>query len=156
MANPFFLSAVREAAQQKGAMEDIKVRTFVEVMSEKYSPDNFPYRRGPGMGVVVVPVAGPQGSPMKGGLVFLLFYLLHQKFIFVWFFLPSSSTSSTDRLNVPTMLVLSGCGISRAGEQAEIAAFCAHVMELDLSHNKLRDWHEVYSITEQCILIIYI
>lgn len=47
-------------------MEDIEGRTFVEVMSEKYSPDNFPYRRGPGMGVVVVPMAGPQGSPMKG------------------------------------------------------------------------------------------
>lgn len=47
-------------------MEDIQGHTFVEVMSEKYSPDNFPYRRGPGMGVVVVPVAGPQGSPMKG------------------------------------------------------------------------------------------
>lgn len=156
MANPFFLSAVREAAQRKGDMEDNKVRTFVEVMSEKYSPDNFPYRRGPGMGVVVVPMAGPQGSPMKGGSVFLLFYFWHHKFIIFWFFLPSSSTSSTDRLNVPTMLVLSGCGISRAGEQAEIAAFCAHVMELDLSHNKLQDWHEVYSITEQCILIIYI
>lgn len=47
-------------------MEDVEGRTFVEVMSEKYSPDNFPYRRGPGMGVVVVPMAGPQGSPMKG------------------------------------------------------------------------------------------
>lgn len=54
------------AAQQNGAMEDVEGRTFVEVMSEKYSPDNFPYRRGPGMGVVVVPMAGPQGSPMKG------------------------------------------------------------------------------------------
>lgn len=43
-------------------------RTFVEVISEKYSPENFPYRRGPGMGVVVVPTAGPQGSPLKGGL----------------------------------------------------------------------------------------
>lgn len=47
-------------------MDDVEGRTFVEVMSEKYSPDNFPYRRGPGMGVVVVPMAGPQGSPMKG------------------------------------------------------------------------------------------
>ncbi|TNN01352.1 tubulin-specific chaperone cofactor E-like protein isoform X1 [Takifugu flavidus] len=97
-------------------MEDMEGHTFVEVMSEKYSPDNFPYRRGPGMGVVVVPVAGPQGSPMK------------------------------DRLNVPSMLVLSGCGISRAGEQAEIAAFCAHVMELDLSHNQLQDWHQISKI----------
>lgn len=43
------------------------------------------------------------------------------------------------------MLVLSGCGISRAGEQAEIAAFCAHVVELDLSHNQLQDWHQVPS-----------
>lgn len=46
--------------------EDMEGRTFVEVMSEKYSPENFPYRRGPGIGVVVVPTAGPQGSPMKG------------------------------------------------------------------------------------------
>lgn len=45
------------------------------------------------------------------------------------------------------MLVLNGCGISRAGDQAEIAAFCAHVMELDLSHNKLQDWHEVLSLS---------
>lgn len=57
------------AVQWEGAMELLKStegRTFVEVISEKYSPDNFPYRRGPGMGVVVVPTAGPQGSPMKG------------------------------------------------------------------------------------------
>lgn len=50
---------------------------------------------------------------------------------------------SPDRLNLPSVLVLAGCGISHAGEQREIAAFCAHVMELDLSHNKLQDWHEV-------------
>nr|XP_057935913.1 tubulin-specific chaperone cofactor E-like protein isoform X1 [Doryrhamphus excisus] len=91
-------------------------RTFVEVISEKYSPENFPYRRGPGMGVVVVPTACPQGSPMK------------------------------DRLNLPSVLVLNGCGISRAGDQSEIAAFCSHVMELDLSHNKLQDWHEISKI----------
>lgn len=57
--------------QRDGAMEppeDMEGRTFVEVMSEKYSPENFPYRRGPGIGVVVVPTAGPQGSPMKGEL----------------------------------------------------------------------------------------
>lgn len=48
--------------------EDMEGRSFVEVMSEKYSPENFPYRRGPRMGVVVVPTAGPQGSPMKGEL----------------------------------------------------------------------------------------
>lgn len=39
-------------------------RTFMQVISEKYSPENFPYRRGPGMGVVVA--SGHQGSPMKG------------------------------------------------------------------------------------------
>lgn len=48
--------------------EDKEGRTFVEVISEKYSPENFPYRRGPGMGVVVVSTGGPQGSPMKGEL----------------------------------------------------------------------------------------
>lgn len=60
-----------EAAHREGAMEspeDGEGRTFVEVISEKYSPENFPYRRGPGMGVVVVPVAVPQGSPLKGEL----------------------------------------------------------------------------------------
>lgn len=44
---------------------------------------------------------------------------------------------------MPSILVLNGCGINRAGDQAEIAAFCAHVIELDLSHNKLQDWQEV-------------
>ncbi|KAM3850362.1 tubulin folding cofactor E-like a [Diretmus argenteus] len=102
-----------------GAMEppeDEEGRTFMQVISEKYSPENFPYRRGPGMGVVVVPTVISQGSPMK------------------------------DRLNLPSVLVLNGCGISRAGDQAEIAGFCAHVMELDLSHNKLQDWHEISKI----------
>ncbi|KAF5901966.1 alpha-2-macroglobulin-like, partial [Clarias magur] len=89
-------------------------RTFMQVISEKYSPENFPYRRGPGMGVVVPP--GHQGSPMK------------------------------DRLNLPSVLVLNGCGISHAGDQVEIAAFCAHVVELDLSDNKLQDWHEISRI----------
>ncbi|XP_038548746.1 tubulin-specific chaperone cofactor E-like protein isoform X2 [Micropterus salmoides] len=96
--------------------EETEGRSFVEVMSEKYSPENFPYRRGPGMGVVVVPTTGPQGSPMK------------------------------DRLNLPSMLVLNSCGIRRAGDQAEIAAFCAHVIELDLSHNNLQNWHEISKI----------
>ncbi|XP_026154857.1 tubulin folding cofactor E-like a isoform X1 [Mastacembelus armatus] len=112
-------SAEGKAVQQDGAMEpaeDNDGRTFVEVISEKYSPENFPCRRAPGMGVVVVPTAAPQGSPMK------------------------------DRLNVPSVLVLNGCGISRAGDQAEIAAFCAHVIELDLSDNKLQDWHEISKI----------
>lgn len=49
----------------------------------------------------------------------------------------------SDRLNLPSVLVLNGSGISHAGEEGEIAAFCAHVVELDLSHNKLQDWDEV-------------
>ncbi|XP_030253550.1 tubulin folding cofactor E-like a isoform X2 [Sparus aurata] len=59
-----------------------------------------------------------------------------------------SQTASIDmyRLNLPSVLVLNSCGISRAGDQAEIAAFCAHVIELDLSHNKLRDWLEISKI----------
>nr|XP_023661098.1 tubulin-specific chaperone cofactor E-like protein [Paramormyrops kingsleyae] len=100
----------------EGAMDppEDEGRTFMEVISEKYSPENFPYRRGPGVGVVVP--MGPQGSPMK------------------------------DRLNLPSILVLNGCGISRAGDEAEISAFCAHVVELDLSNNKLQDWHEISKI----------
>lgn len=49
----------------------------------------------------------------------------------------------SDRLNLPSVLVLNGSGISHAGDEGEIAAFCAHVVELDLSHNKLQDWYEV-------------
>ncbi|XP_030237348.1 tubulin folding cofactor E-like a isoform X4 [Gadus morhua] len=97
-------------------MDQERGRTFMEAISEKYSPENFPYRRGPGMGVVVVPVVAPQGSPMR------------------------------DRLNLPSILVLNGSGISRAGDQGEIAAFCAHVIELDLSHNTLQDWREISKI----------
>lgn len=51
-----------------------------------------------------------------------------------------------DRLNLPSVLVLNSCGITCAGEETEIAAFCAHVSELDLSDNKLEDWQEVSKI----------
>ncbi|XP_066495643.1 tubulin-specific chaperone cofactor E-like protein isoform X1 [Tiliqua scincoides] len=95
-------------------MDQPRGRSFMQVLCEKYSPENFPYRRGPGMGVHVP--ATPQGSPMK------------------------------DRLNLPSVLVLNGCGITCAGDENEIAAFCAHVSELDLSDNKLEDWHEVSKI----------
>uniref|UniRef100_A0A673XDG5 Tubulin folding cofactor E like n=1 Tax=Salmo trutta TaxID=8032 RepID=A0A673XDG5_SALTR len=90
------------------------LRTFVQVVSEKYNPENFPYCRGNGMGVVVL--SSPQGSPIK------------------------------DRLNLPSVLVLDGCGISKAGDEAEVATFCAHVVELDLSHNQLQDWGEICTI----------
>ncbi|CDQ98186.1 unnamed protein product, partial [Oncorhynchus mykiss] len=53
---------------------------------------------------------------------------------------------SPDRLNLPSVLVLDGCGISKAGDEAEVATFCAHVVELDLSHNQLQDWGEICTI----------
>ncbi|CAB1352293.1 unnamed protein product [Coregonus sp. 'balchen'] len=81
-------------------------RTFVQVVSEKYNPENFPYCRGNGMGVVVL----------------------------------------SNRLNLPSVLVLDGCGISKAGDETEVATFCAHVVELDLSHNQLQDWGEICTI----------
>ncbi|CAG5871110.1 unnamed protein product [Menidia menidia] len=51
-----------------------------------------------------------------------------------------------DRLFLPSALVLSDCGISKAGDRSTIAAFCAHVLELDLSFNQLRDWGEISTI----------
>uniref|UniRef100_A0A3B3CXT6 Tubulin folding cofactor E-like b n=1 Tax=Oryzias melastigma TaxID=30732 RepID=A0A3B3CXT6_ORYME len=90
--------------------DEEEVRTFVQVLSEKYNPENFPY----GQGVVVLP--SPPGSPVKGGL-----------------FLPSA-------------LVLSDSGISKAGAGSDIAAVCAHVLELDLSFNQLSDWDEIGTI----------
>nr|XP_014350464.1 PREDICTED: tubulin-specific chaperone cofactor E-like protein isoform X2 [Latimeria chalumnae] len=95
-------------------MDQTPGRSFMQVITEKYSPENFPYRRGPGVGVYV-PV-GPQGSPLK------------------------------DRLNLPSILVLNSCGITSAGDESEIAAFCAHVSELDLSDNQLQHWEEVSKI----------
>lgn len=70
----------------------------------------------------------------------MLCHIHDQSLLFLHF------VSPPDRLNLPSVLVLNGCGISRAGDQTEIAAFCAHVMELDLSHNRLQDWHEVLSL----------
>lgn len=52
----------------------------------------------------------------------------------------------SDRLNLPRILVLDGCGITQAGDEEEVAAFCSHVVELDLSHNQLNDWGEVRKI----------
>lgn len=49
-------------------------RSFMQVLCEKYSPENFPYRRGPGMGIHVP--ATPQGSPMKGEKEIKKIYLL--------------------------------------------------------------------------------
>ncbi|XP_016397514.1 tubulin-specific chaperone cofactor E-like protein isoform X2 [Sinocyclocheilus rhinocerous] len=94
--------------------EETEGRTLVQVISEKYSPENFPYCRGPGVGVVIR--SSPQGSPVK------------------------------DRLNLPRILVLDSCGITEAGDEEEVATFCAHVVELDLSHNQLKDWGEISKI----------
>uniref|UniRef100_A0A3Q0RZZ1 Tubulin folding cofactor E-like a n=1 Tax=Amphilophus citrinellus TaxID=61819 RepID=A0A3Q0RZZ1_AMPCI len=97
-------------------MDTYEVRTFVQVLSDKYNPENFPY--GQGVGVVVLP--RPPGSPVK------------------------------DRLFLPSALVLNDSGISKAGDRQDIAAFCAHVVELDLSHNQLNDWGEV---EKNCTLV---
>lgn len=48
-----------------------------------------------------------------------------------------------DRLFLPSILVVNDCGITKAGDKSDIATFCAHVVELDLSHNQLKDWGEV-------------
>ena len=65
---PHHRSAEGEAMQRFGSKESqdqINGRTFVEVIRERYSPENFPWCRGPDIRVVVVP-PGPQGSPVKG------------------------------------------------------------------------------------------
>ncbi|XP_063059558.1 tubulin-specific chaperone cofactor E-like protein [Engraulis encrasicolus] len=94
--------------------EEFVGRTMVQVITEKYDLDNFPYCRGPGTGVVVL--TSPQSSPVKG------------------------------QLNLPRILVLDSCGITQAGDETEVATFCAHVVELDLSNNHLKDWGEVLKI----------
>lgn len=98
----------------ESSSDEEEVHTFVQVISDKYNPDNFPYSRGQGLGIVLLPT--PPGSPVK------------------------------DRLFLPSVLVLNDCGIRKAGEGSDIAAFCAHVVELDLSHNQLSDWAEVSTI----------
>ncbi|XP_059206958.1 tubulin-specific chaperone cofactor E-like protein isoform X2 [Centropristis striata] len=94
----------------ESSSDEEEVRTFVQVLSDKYNPENFPY----GQGVMVMP--SPPGSPVK------------------------------DRLFLPCSLVLSDTGVSKAGDGSDIAAFCAHVVELDLSHNQLNDWSEICTI----------
>ncbi|CAL8268149.1 unnamed protein product [Merluccius merluccius] len=98
--------------ESSSSSDDEEGRSFVQVVSEKYNPENFPHCRG--KGVVVLP--SPPGSPVK------------------------------DQLNLPSVLVLNDCGITKAGDRAEVAMFCAHVVELDLSYNQLRDWEEIGTI----------
>ncbi|XP_047463047.1 tubulin-specific chaperone cofactor E-like protein isoform X1 [Mugil cephalus] len=71
---------------------------------------------GQGIGIVILP--SPPGSPVKGA----------------------------DRLFLPSILVLNDCGITKAGSRSDIATFCAHVVELDLSFNQLNDWVEICTI----------
>lgn len=51
-----------------------------------------------------------------------------------------------DRLFLPRILVMDHCGISKAGDKSDITVLCAHVVELDLSHNQLNDWVEICTI----------
>ncbi|XP_023198176.1 tubulin-specific chaperone cofactor E-like protein isoform X1 [Xiphophorus maculatus] len=61
--------------------------------------------------------------------------------------LPSPPGSPVkDRLFLPSVLVLNDCGISKAGDRSDIEAFCAHVLELDLAYNQLKDWEEISTI----------
>lgn len=46
----------------ESSSDEEEVCTFVQVLSEKYNPENFPY--GQGVGVVLLPT--PPGSPVKG------------------------------------------------------------------------------------------
>ncbi|XP_077402751.1 tubulin-specific chaperone cofactor E-like protein isoform X3 [Vanacampus margaritifer] len=92
--------------------DEEEARTFVQVISDKYNTENFPY--GQGVSVVVLPT--PPGSPVKG------------------------------RLFLPSVLVLNDCGIKKAGDRSDIAAFCAHVVELDLSYNEIHEWAEISAI----------
>ncbi|XP_008276586.1 tubulin-specific chaperone cofactor E-like protein [Stegastes partitus] len=94
----------------ESSSDEEEVRTFIEVISEKYNPENFPYSPG----VMVLP--SPPGSPVK------------------------------DRLFLPNILVLNHRGINKAGDRSDIAAFCGHVVELDLSHNQFNDWGEICTI----------
>ncbi|XP_072303056.1 tubulin-specific chaperone cofactor E-like protein [Eucyclogobius newberryi] len=98
----------------ESSSDEEEVHTFVQVISDKYNPDNFPYSKGQGLGIVMLPT--PPGSPVK------------------------------DRLFLPSVLVLNDCGITKAGESSDIATFCAHVVELDLSYNQLSDWGEISTV----------
>ncbi|XP_047463050.1 tubulin-specific chaperone cofactor E-like protein isoform X2 [Mugil cephalus] len=69
-----------------------------------------------GQGIGIVILPSPPGSPVK------------------------------DRLFLPSILVLNDCGITKAGSRSDIATFCAHVVELDLSFNQLNDWVEICTI----------
>lgn len=50
--------------------EEFVGRTMVQVITEKYNLENFPYCRGPGTGVVVL--TSPQSSPVKGNSLHFL------------------------------------------------------------------------------------
>lgn len=50
----------------ESSSDEEEVHTFVQVISDKYNPDNFPYSKGQGLGIVLLPT--PPGSPVKDRL----------------------------------------------------------------------------------------
>lgn len=56
------LGYLLRGATMETSSDEEEVYTFVQVLSEKYNPENFPY--GQGIGVVLLP--SPPGSPVKG------------------------------------------------------------------------------------------
>nr|CAG4651797.1 EOG090X05JJ [Triops cancriformis] len=53
------------------------------------------------------------------------------------------------RKRLPSILVLENCDIDKAGEEQEISEKCRGVRELDLAHNSLNSWEEVFKILRQ-------
>ncbi|XP_068187635.1 tubulin-specific chaperone cofactor E-like protein [Antennarius striatus] len=94
----------------ESSSDEKETRTFVQVITEKYDPEYYPYC----LGIAVLSL--PPLSPVKDGLF------------------------------LPNFIILDHCGITKAGDRSDIAAFCAHVKYLDLSNNQLNDWAEICTI----------
>lgn len=61
------------------------------------------------------------------------------------------------RQRLPSVLILSECGIENAGDEEEVERKCEGVRELDLSRNKLKEWKEVgegYSCIHPCLPLL--
>ncbi|XP_068600372.1 tubulin-specific chaperone cofactor E-like protein [Brachionichthys hirsutus] len=61
-----------------------------------------------------------------------------------------------NRLFMPNCIILDQCGITKAGNRSDIAAFCAHVVKLDLSYNQLNDWEEICTIVSNIPHLVFL
>lgn len=55
---------------------------------------------------------------------------------------------------LPSQLAINGCNVSMAGDEENLRRMCENVTELDLTDNRITDWHEVSHLVISMVYIV--